>query len=259
MAALNRRQILNIFLLYLKNRRKKASLMNKAIAILLHFEEKRNLIVRQCLLHIEAILLLVQEHEEVKRRERRKARSCRRFLRNTGWWDLVRDTYSPERFYETLRMSRATFNHILVRIHDKLLKKAVTEEPIPPDFRLAITIYKLARGDYIYTIGEMCGLTKSTVCVIVTETCSAIINTLWDDTVKKYFPTSRDDFKESMAKFGEEWQFPYAFAAVDGSHLPIKCPKSGAQAMKQYFNFKGFYSIVLMELVDAEYRFICPR
>ena len=153
-------------------------------------------------------------------------------------------------------MSRATFNHILVPIHDKLLKKTVTEEPIPPDFRLAITIYKLARGDYIYTIGEMCGLAKSTVCVIVTETCSAIINTLRDDTVKKYFPTSRDDFQESMAKFGEEWQFPYAFAAVDGSHLPIKCPKGGAQAMKQYFNFKGFYSIVLMALVDAEYRFI---
>ena len=256
MAALNRRQILNIFLLYLKNRREKVSLMNKAIAILLHFEEKRNLIVRQCLLHIEAILLLVQEHEEVKGRERRKARSCRRFLRNTGWWDLVRDTYSPERLYETLRMSRATFNHILVRIHDKLLKKTVTEEPIPPDFRLAITIYKLARGDYIYTIGEMCGLAKSTVCVIVTETCSAIINTLWDDTVKKYFPISRDDFKESMAKFGEEWQFPYAFAAVDGSHLPIKCLKGGAQAMKQYFNFKGFYSIVLTALVEAEYRFI---
>ena len=256
MAALNRRQILNIFLLYLKNRRKKVSLMNKAIRILLHFEEKRNLTVRQCLLHIEAILLLVQEHEEVKRREKRKARSCRRFLRNTGWWDLVRDTYSPEKFYETLRMSLATFNHILVRIHDKLLKKTVTEEPIPPDFRLAMTIYKLARGDYNYTIGEMCGLAKSTVCVIVTETCSAIINTLWDDTVKKYFPTSRDDFKESMAKFGEEWQFPYAFAAADGSHLPIKCPKGGAQAMKQYFNFKGFYSIVLMALVDAEYIFI---
>jgi len=53
-----------------------------------------------------------------------------------------------------------------------------------------------------------------------------------------------------------EWQFAYAFAAVDGSHLPIKCPNGGAQSMKQYFNFKGFYSVVLMALVDAEYRFI---
>ena len=59
-----------------------------------------------------------------------------------------------------------------------------------------------------------------------------------------------------MGTFGEEWQFPYAFAAVDGSHLPIKCPNGGAQAMKQYFNFKGFYSIVLMVLVDAEHRLI---
>ena len=43
---------------------------------------------------------------------------------------------------------------------------------------------------------------------------------------------------------------------MDGSHLPIKCPNGGAKAMKQCFNFKGFYSIVLMALVDAEYRFI---
>ena len=38
--------------------------------------------------------------------------------------------------------------------------------------------------------------------------------------------------------------------------MPIKCPSGGAQAMKEYFNFKVFYSIVLIALVDAEYRFI---
>ena len=59
-----------------------------------------------------------------------------------------------------------------------------------------------------------------------------------------------------MGKFGEEWQFPYAFATVDGSQLPIKYPNGGAQVMKQYFYVKGFYSIVLMVLVDAEHRFI---
>ena len=59
-----------------------------------------------------------------------------------------------------------------------------------------------------------------------------------------------------MRKFGEEWQFPYTFAAADGSHVPIKCPNDGAQVMKQCFTFKGFNSIVLIALVDAEYRFI---
>ena len=43
---------------------------------------------------------------------------------------------------------------------------------------------------------------------------------------------------------------------MDGSHLPIKCLNDGAQIMKQYLNVKGFYSIVLMSLVDAECWFI---
>ena len=53
-----------------------------------------------------------------------------------------------------------------------------------------------------------------------------------------------------------EWQFKYAFAAIDGSHCPIKCPAGGAESMKQYYNFKNFYSVILLALVDAHYRFI---
>ena len=30
----------------------------------------------------------------------------------------------------------------------------------------------------------------------------------------------------------------------------------GPEAMKQYHNFKNFYSVVLLALVDAKYRFI---
>ena len=55
------------------------------------------------------------------------------------------------------------------------------------------------------------------------------------------------------------WQFSYAFAAIDGCHLPIKCPPGGRESNKEYDNFKEFYSIVLMALVDAKYRFIWAR
>ena len=85
-------------------------------------------------------------------------------------------------------MCRETFNFILDHVHDRLLKKTLVEEPIAPECRLAITIYKLARGDYIYTIGEMTGFAKSTVCTIVTETCRAIIDTLWEGLSQNTFP-----------------------------------------------------------------------
>eukprot|EP00794_Sanderia_malayensis_P005742 gene5742-biopygen4655 len=54
----------------------------------------------------------------------------------------------------------------------------------------------------------------------------------------------------------EFWQFPCSWAAVDGCHIPIKCPPGGQSSRKEYHNFKNFYSVVLMALVDAKYRFI---
>ena len=54
----------------------------------------------------------------------------------------------------------------------------------------------------------------------------------------------------------ELWQFPYCWSALDGCHIPIQCPKGGLEANKEYHNFKNFYSVVLMGMVDAKYRFV---
>lgn len=54
----------------------------------------------------------------------------------------------------------------------------------------------------------------------------------------------------------ELWQFPCCWSAVDGCHLPIKCPPGGMEASKEYHNYKNFYSIVFMGMVDAKYRFV---
>ena len=62
-------------------------------------------------------------------------------------------------------------------------------------------------------------------------------------------PKSEEEFLLKVQEMESEWQFEYAFSAIDGSHLPIKCPPGGAQAMKQY-------SVILLALVDAKYRFI---
>ena len=41
--------------------------------------------------------------------------------------------------------------------------------------------------------------------------------------------------------------------ALNGKHIAYKCPP---KSDSQYFNYKGFYSVVLMALVDADYKFI---
>ena len=69
-------------------------------------------------------------------------------------------------------------------------------------------------------------------------------------------PKSDEDFKEKILDMEELWQFPFSWGAVDGCHIPIKCPPGGNEACKEYHNFKNFYSVVLMSIVDAKYRFV---
>ena len=117
----------------------------------------------------------------------RRPRSCRRLIRNGGWWEKVWHQYSEKRFKRTFRVTRGTFLYILGRIRHDIKKEGLTEEPVSPELRLAICLYRLGKGDYLTTIGEMTGIAESTACLIVIEVCEAIINNLWHNCVEKSF------------------------------------------------------------------------
>lgn len=126
-----------------------------------------------------------------------RIRSCRGLPRNIGWWSNIWENYSDKQFKGTFRISKGTFNFIVEKIRHKLQKKVVIEEPVSPECRLAICLYRLGRGDYPYTIAEMSGLGVSTVRKIVIEVCDAIVCELWEQ-VSNHFPKTENDFKEKI-------------------------------------------------------------
>ena len=143
-----------------------------------------------------------------------------------------------------------------MKMKSDITKKHITEEPISTEQRLAICLYRLSRGDYYHTSAEMMGIGESTVCNIVREVARAIVENLWAEFVEVNFPYDRDLLYQKVKEMEQEWQFPYAYAAIDGCDSPIKCPPGGQESAKEFHNFKNVYSSVLVGMADAKYHFI---
>lgn len=69
-----------------------------------------------------------------------------------------------------------------------------------------------------------------------------------------YLPKLTRRRLELVAKdFLDKWNFPNCCGALDGKHCRIQCPSNSGSL---FYNYKQFFSIVLLALVDANCKFI---
>ncbi|VDK65217.1 unnamed protein product [Cylicostephanus goldi] len=64
-------------------------------------------------------------------------------------------------------------------------------------------------------------------------------------------PITRDMMEETARLTQERYDYPRGVAFMDGKHIAIdKPPHSGSL----FWNYKNFYSIILLAMTDADYR-----
>ena len=124
------------------------------------------------------------------------------------------------------------------------MRKAISVEQ-----RIALTLWRLATTTDHCTIGHLFGVSKTAVCFIVKDACSAIVEALLPRYIK--VPTG-DSLKEVINGFEHKWGFPQCAGAVDGTHIAIMSP---CDFPADYFNCKGWHSIIIQGMVDHLYRF----
>ena len=117
--------------------------------------------------------------------------------------------------------------------------------PVDVDEQLAVTIWRLATNIEYRTILALFGLGISTVCEIVHRTCQVFSEHLLPRNVK--IPT-KDRLREIVQQFEVLWGFLQTVGAIDGSHIPILKP---VDCPSDYYNRKGFYSVIIQAVVDS--------
>ncbi|KAB0790514.1 hypothetical protein PPYR_15085 [Photinus pyralis] len=147
-------------------------------------------------------------------------------------------------------MSSFRFDHLLSLVGPHLNQKS-NRGVISPSQRLAISLRFLATGDNTFSIASSYCIGRSTVSLIVKQTMIALCEALTD----LYLPEpTQAKFSQIANDFWLKWNMPNCCGALDGKHIRIDCP---ANSGSLYFNYKKYFSIVLLAVCDANYNFVC--
>ncbi|CAH3046151.1 unnamed protein product, partial [Porites lobata] len=160
--------------------------------------------------------------------------------------------WSDQDWKENFRMSRVAFEYIAMELSPFISKRDTNfRKAISARQRLAVTLYRLADTASYRTIANLFAIGKSTVCEIVVQVCNAIVQFLLPRYIR--LPQSAQEIRERIDESRDRAGFPQVVACVDGCHIPIKALQNNPE---DYVNRKGFHSIVLQGLVDANYLFL---
>ncbi|XP_045510774.1 protein ALP1-like [Colias croceus] len=154
-------------------------------------------------------------------------------------------------FENFCRMSSSDFEYLLEKISPIIAKKdTYWRKAIPPKVRLAVTLRFLATGDTYKSLHFLFKISSQIISKIVPEVCKAIVIVLQDE-VK--WPTTAEQWQQIASQFQERWQFPHCLGSIDGKHVRMQSPiHSGSD----YYNYKQYFSIVLLAVVDSNYNFM---
>ncbi|XP_068232725.1 uncharacterized protein [Palaemon carinicauda] len=146
-------------------------------------------------------------------------------------------------------MDVPSFDELLSLVEPLIRKEDTGMHPsISPSERLSITLRYLVSGNSFEDLIFMTARSPQAIGKLVIDTCEAIILCLKRQQPIKT-PKTPEEWIMTSDTFKSAWHFPNCLGAIDGKLIPIKkSVKSGSF----YFNYKKFFSIVLMDVVNNQ-------
>ncbi|XP_050331421.1 uncharacterized protein LOC126760082 [Bactrocera neohumeralis] len=205
--------------------------------------KRRNLMILQ---HLKKKQLLCLEILQ----QTASQRALWKLKRRSQFWEINCNRNNDQFFKEHFRMSRASFD-ILCGLVSKM-KRADTNwrKAIELQKRVAIALFTLGSSLKYREISELFGVGISTVCEIVYEFCEEVWKTM--STYINKLPPKKEDLAEYISGYCKLGH-PQCMGVIDGYHIKVR---PNATVAKEYLNNRGWYSIILLALVDYRCRFL---
>jgi len=179
-------------------------------------------------------------------------------------WLLRRPMYGQyeKLMHELTTEDQTSFNNFL-RVDANIFMELLHEvgpriEKQDNFFRKALSLLKLAlltlrylaTGDSYKFLAYSFRVAFNTISIFIPEVCQVIIYEYSSEVL--VCPNTPDGWKEVAFGFQNRWNFPHVIGAIDGKHTAIRKPMNSGS---YYYNYKGFFSIVLLAVVDTDYKF----
>ena len=124
-------------------------------------------------------------------------------------------------------------------------------QPIYPETKIAITLRLVATGESYESLMYQFRVHSSTISKFTPFVCNKIYATFKGRFLRLPDKTEEGEIIEHETR--RLWQFPNCIGAADGKHIAIIHPYNSES---EFYNYQGFFSIVLLAIVDYDYKFI---
>ncbi|KAM3938555.1 uncharacterized protein RB166_014406 [Leptodactylus fuscus] len=188
-----------------------------------------------------------QEHQHRPKRRRRHPINTLRTERDYFGQLYHELRLFPDKFLAFVWMPHEAFDKLLLILAEHLRNE---DSIISPTKRLLITLRFLATGDSFASLHLQFRERQSTISEIVRSTCHLIWQHLQPIAMPR--PT-QEIWLKAAAGFQSVANFPNCIGAVDGKHIRVQKPLHSGSL---YFSYKKYFSVVLMAVADATYRFL---
>ncbi|XP_060590666.1 uncharacterized protein LOC132745720 [Ruditapes philippinarum] len=158
----------------------------------------------------------------------------------------------PRAFQNFMRMPPAMFDEIVQRLTPALSKETTNwRAPLDPGLKVALSLRHHASGAKYREMQFGWKVPHNTISLVLRVVCAAIVDEFRHGLLAP--PQTAAEWRQISDNWMNSWNFPHVIGAIDSKHIACKSP---ANVRSDYFNFKGFFSVILLAVVTSDYKFL---